>query len=99
MDNREKIELTHDELMELWNQLYYIGNQYILKGVKYLCIDIINTSHKSDGDSWDYIIQREVDGKFFKFHVWDAGSHNGYIFEDKYIEEVFQKISTTYNYE
>lgn len=93
---REKIELTSEELMDLWNGVYYKSNEYELKGEIYRQVDKINTSDMSDGDSWDYILQRKSDNKFFKFHIWDAGEYNGYIFEDEYIIEVFEKTTVTY---
>lgn len=93
---REKIILTHEELMDLWNGIYSKSNEYILKGNTYQQIDKVNTSDMSDGPSWDYIIQRKEDGKVFKFNIWDAGEHNGYVFEDKYIIEVFPKQKTVY---
>jgi len=93
---REKIELSSDKLMDLWDGVYFDSNEYKLKGESYKQIKKINTSDLSDGPSWDYIIQRKSDGKFFKFNVWDAGDHNGYIFEDEFLIEVFEKIEKTY---
>jgi hypothetical protein len=95
---REKIDLDHDTLMDLWDNVNYKGDSHELNGEKYTHVDKINTSDKSDGDSWDYIVQRKSDGKHFKFNVWDAGSHNGYVFEDKFLEEVFPKTVTTTKY-
>ena len=94
---REKIELDHDKLMDLWNGVYHKGNSTELDGETYTQVMKINTSDKSDGESWDYIIQRKSDNKYFKFNVWDAGEHNGYIFEDEYIEEVFERATVTYD--
>ena len=65
-------------------------------GELYKQVKKINTSDKSDGPSWDYVIKRKSDGKFFKFNVWDAGDHNGYIFEDKFLIEVFETLEPTY---
>jgi len=93
---REKIILTHDELMDLWNGVYYIEREYNVKDETYSQVKKINTSDYSDGPSWDYILKRKSDGKFFKFNVWDAGGNNGYIFEDEYLIEVFEKIEITY---
>lgn len=93
---REKIELTQDQLMELWNGVYHKSNEYELKGEMYRQVLKINTSDMSDGPSWDYIIKRKSDDKFFKFNIWDAGEYNGYIFEDEYIIEVFEKQTVTY---
>ncbi len=93
---REKIELTQEELHDLWNGVYYKTNEYDLKGEIYKQVDKINTSDMSDGPSWDYIIQRKSDNKFFMFHIWEAGEHNGYIFEGEHIIEVFEKQTVTY---
>lgn len=93
---REKINLTSEELMDLWNGLFYKDSTHELNGIKYKHITTINTSDKSDGPSWDYIIQRQSDNKLFKFNIWDAGEYNGYIFEDKYLIEVFEKQTVTY---
>lgn len=93
---KEKINLTENQLRDLWNGVYYKGRPYELKGEIYEQVDTVNTSDYSDGPSWDYIIQRKSDNKFFKFNVWDAGDHNGYIFGDKYIKEVFPKTITMY---
>ena len=93
---KEKIDLTLDELMELWNGVYHMGNTHELKGETYKQVKQINTSDMSDGPSWDYILERESDGKFFKFNIWDAGTHNGYIFEDRYIIEVKATTEVTY---
>ena len=84
---KEKIDLTHEQLNDLWEVIYHKGNKYTLNDEIYEQIEKINTSEYSDGESFDYIIKRESDGKFFKFNVWDSG-RSGYIFEDKYIIEV-----------
>lgn len=96
---REIVKLDDDTLMELWNGVYHKGNTHELNGESYTQVEEINTSDKSDGPSWDYIIQRKSDGKHFKFHIWDAGDHNGYVFEDEFIEEVFPVTKTKTVYE
>ena len=93
---REKIYSTEEQLKEFWNDLYHEGSSAILNGESYKHIKTINTSDKSDGESWDYIVQRESDGKIFKFNVWDAGEHNGYLIQDEYLIEVFEKPEITY---
>lgn len=93
---RLKIDLTSEELMDLWNGVYHKGNKHELKGETYQQVTRVNMSEFSDGPSWDYIIQRQSDDKFFKFNIWDAGEHNGYVFEDEYIIEVFEKRTTIY---
>ena len=59
--------------------------------------------HNCDGECWDMIIQRESDKKYFKFDVWDAGHHNGYIFcngdnNSGTFEEVFPEQALTVEY-
>ena len=93
---REKIELTKEEIINLWSGVYYDRNTYDFKGETYQQVKRINTSDYSDGESWDYIIQRKSDLKFFKFNVWNAGDHNGYIFEPLKLIEVFEKTEITY---
>jgi hypothetical protein len=95
---REVVESTQEDLLDLWDGVYNEGDSHELYGETYTYIKRINTSHLSDGPSWDYIVQRKSDGKYFKFNVWDAGDHNGYIIEDEYLEEVFlvEENKTTY---
>lgn len=98
--DREYIDFDDEIMRELWNGLYWEGSSVEIMGELYIRMDKINTSEFSDGESHDYIIQRKSDGKYFKFNVWDAGSHNGYIFSDgeNSLSEVFPKtiIKTTY---
>lgn len=93
---RLRIEMSSEEILELWDLLYFDNSEAEFKGEKYKNIQKINTSDYSDGPSWNYIIQRQSDGKFLKFHIWDAGSRNGYIVQDEYLEEVFPKTVITY---
>jgi hypothetical protein len=98
---RETINFDNETMHELWNGVYYKGSSVKIMGEKYIHIDKINTSDYSDGESHDYIVQRKSDGKYFKFNVWDAGDHNGYIFSDgdASLTEVFLKIITKTIYE
>jgi hypothetical protein len=94
---REFIEMSSEEQLELWDGVYHMGSSYETEdGETYTSIDKINTSEYSDGPSWDYIVERKSDGLFFKFSVWDAGYHNGYLFEDDGLEQVFQTTKITY---
>lgn len=90
------IEMSNEEQLELWNGVYFIGKSYEMKGEVYTSVDKINTSDYSDGPSWDYIVQRKSDDLYFKFSVWDAGEHNGYLCEDKGLEQVFKTTKVTY---
>lgn len=94
---REQIKLTEEELEEFD---FTGGAIWHLRGETYKFVDEIRTDQMSDGPSWDTVVQRESDSKFFKWHCWDAGDH--YIMsdgDDYQIKEVFQKqvIKTTYN--
>lgn len=84
---REVVKSTQEELLDLWNGLYHKGSSDELYGETYTHIEEIDTSRYSDGPSWDYILQRKSDGKYFKLHVWE--SINGCIIQNEYLEEVF----------
>jgi hypothetical protein len=90
------IPMTSEKQLELWNEIYFEGSSYTIDGETYTHIDKINTSDYSDGPSWDYIVQRKSDGLYFKFNVWDAGYHNGYLCKDKGLKQVFQVTKITY---
>lgn len=90
------IEMSEEKQKELWNGVYYMGMSYEMDGETYTSVDKINTSDYSDGESWDYIVQRKSDGLYFKFNVWDAGEHNGYLCQDKGLKQVFQTTKITF---
>lgn len=95
---REIIELTETELEDFD---FTGGTVWELRGEVYDFVEKIRTDQYSDGPSWDIVVKRKSDNKFFKWNCWDAGDHNGYKMEsgDNYMEEVFQKIITKTNYE
>jgi hypothetical protein len=98
---REKIKFSEEQMFDLWNGVYYKGKVFEFEGDTYTQVDKINTSDYSDGPSHDYIVKRGSDGKYFKFHVWDAGEHNGYIISDgqEYpMEEVFPEETVIINW-
>ena len=70
------------------------------KGEEFTFIKKIH-QHHCDGECWDIICKRKSDNKLFKFDVWDAGYHNGYIFCDggSGLEEVYEKVEKTITYE
>lgn len=88
------IEMSSEQQLELWDQVYFMGSSCEMDGETYTSVDKINTSNFSDGPSWDYIVQRKSDGLFFRFHVWEAGE--GYLCEDDGLEQVFQVTKITY---
>ena len=92
---REKIKLTEEELKLFDFTAGYIGAKWEVQGEIYYYTETIRTDVSSDGESWDTIVQRESDNKFFKWNCWDAGSHNGYIMSDRdeyQIQEVFPEV-------
>jgi len=95
---KEKINLTEEELE---NFDFTGGRTWNLRGETYDFIEEIRTDKYSDGPSWDIVVKRKSDGKYFKWNCWDAGDHNGYMMEsgDNYMEEVFPKIITKATYE
>ena len=96
---REKIKLTKEELKDFD---FTGGNVWELRGETYKFVEKIRTDKYSDCPSWDIVVKRDSDGKYFKWNCWDAGDHNGYIMSDgdEYqIEEVFPKTITTTIYE
>jgi hypothetical protein len=90
---RERIYLTEEELE---NFDFTGGSQWGLRGEIYNFVEEIRTDQYSDGPSWDIVVKRQSDGKYFKWHCWDGGYHNGYMMEggDNYMEEVFPKVIT-----
>jgi|GEM_PF-5061908 len=96
---REIIKFSYEEIMDLWDGIYFENSTYILNNEKYKKIKNINTSEFSDGESYEYIIQRLSDGKFFKFSWWEGGS-NGYEFSggENELEEVFPEKIEEINY-
>ena len=95
---REKIKLTEEELLDFD---FTGGSKWELRGEIYDFVEEIRTDKYSDGPSWDIVVKRKSDDKYFKWNCWDAGSHNGYMMEsgDNYMEEVFPKIITKTTYE
>jgi len=90
---REIIRLTEEELEDFD---FTGGSTWNLRDETYNYVDTIRTDKYSDGPSWDTVVQRKSDGKFFLWNCWDAGTHNGYMMEsgDNYMEEVFPKTIT-----
>lgn len=93
---KEKVYLTEEELEDF----DFTGRHgtWKLRGETYTYVDDIDTSRYSDGESWDTLVKRESDGKFFKWNCWDGGYSNGYIMQhgDNYmVEAIPTKIITT----
>lgn len=99
--NKEKIILTEEEIEDFDFTGGYENTIWKLRGEKYCFVEKIRTDQYSDGPSWDTVVKRESDNKFFKWNCWDAGDHNGYMMEDgeNYMEEVFPKTITKTIYE
>jgi len=98
MEEREIIHLNENSIRDLWNGVYFTGSSVEVEGETYTSVEKINTSEYSDGESWEYIVQRQSDKKFFKFSVWDSSRE--YVFSDgeNTLEEVFQKLKTIVEY-
>ena len=94
--DREKICLTEVEMEDFDFTAGYSNTIWELRGEKYKYVEKIRTDQYSDGPSWDIVVQRESDGKYFKWNCWDAGDHNGYMMESggNYMEEVFSETIT-----
>ena len=90
---KEKIKLTEEE-MEFFD--FTGGSKWELRGEIYDFVEEIRTDEMSDGESWDIVVKRQSDNKFFKWNCWDAGDHNGFMMEsgDNYIEEVIPEVIT-----
>jgi hypothetical protein len=93
---REKIYLTDVELEDFDFTWGGKGTQWQLRDERYDYVETIRTDQMSDGPSWDIIVLRKSDNRFFKWNCWDAGDHNGYMMEsgDNYMEETFPKTKT-----
>lgn len=96
--DREIIKLTKEEL-EYFD--FTGGQTWELRDETYNFIEEIRTDGTSDGESWDIVVQRESDNKFFKWNCWDAGNRNGYIMSDgdNTIEQVFKRQITKFIYD
>ena len=93
---REKIKLTTAELEDFD---FTGGEEWQLRGETYKFVETIRTDEFSDGPSWDTVVRRESDGKFFKWNCWDAGRTYEMESGNNYMEEVFQKTITKVIYE
>ncbi len=96
---RERVVLTEEELCDFDFTGGYEGLTWELRNEVYHFVKKIRTDQYSDGPSWDIVVKRESDNKYFKWNCWDAGS--AYYMEsgDNYMEEVFPKTVTTVTYE
>jgi hypothetical protein len=91
--NREVIKLT-DEEMEDFD--FTGGRQWELRGETYKFITEIRTDAMSDGPSWDIVVQRESDNKYFKWNVWEHPREYYMESGDNYMTEAFQEKTITY---
>ena len=80
--------------------MYWKGSSYEFNNDTFTQVDKISTSEYTDGESWDYIVQRGSDKKFFIFHIWEDS--NGYIFNgdggENALLEVFPETVTVTKY-
>ena len=92
---REKINLTEEELEEFD---FTGGEEWTLRGETYNHVETIRTDQYSDGESWDTVVKRESDGKYFQWNCWDASRDYQMESGENYMEEVFPKTVTIVTY-
>lgn len=94
-EKREVIQLTYEQINNLREAIWFKdGSTFIYGTETYTRVKKINTSEYSDGESYEYIVQRMSDKKYFKFDWWE---HDGGIFSDgeNTLTEVFPYSETT----
>jgi hypothetical protein len=86
---KEIIKLTDEEIEGYQFDFTDTTGPWTLRDEEYHFIEEINTSKYSDGPSWETIVQRKSDGKYFKWSCWE--SSRDYIMSngDNTLEEVF----------
>lgn len=97
---RVAIKLSEEELEEFDFTGGYEGTEWHLQGETYKYVETIRTDEMSDGPSWDIIVQRVSDDKYFKWNCWERSSE--YVMSDgqEYqIKEVFPKTISKVIYE
>lgn len=93
---KEKIYLTEEELEDF----DITGcDEWELRSETYVYVDTTRTDTTSDGPSWDTIVKRQSDGKFFKWNCWDTGHQFCMEHGNNYMEETFPKQVTITIYE
>ena len=64
---------------------------------------LVRTDEFTNGPSWDVIVIRQSDNKYFKWNCWDTSSNYnlGFLMENgyNYMTEVFPKTKTIITYE
>jgi hypothetical protein len=91
---RELIVFDYDTIRDLWVGVRLKGSSVEINNETYVHVEEINTSYKSDGASWDYIVQRKSDKKYFKFNVWELDDYRcvyEFSHNNNSLTEVFQK--------
>jgi len=94
--NKERINLTSEEVEDFD---FTGGRQWGLREETYDFIETIRTDEYSDGPSWDTIVKRKSDGKFFKWNCWKSSRDYKMESGRNYMEEVFEKIISKKIYE
>lgn len=92
---REIIKLTEEEFSKfdhtkkegLWH----------LRDETYEFVEIITTDHLSDNESWDTIVKRHSDGKYFRWEIAHIDNKWCMGFYHNKIEEVFPRRVTFYD--
>lgn len=96
--DRLEIHFDYDTILELRNRIYYENSSVTINNETYTRVEKINTSEFSDGESWDYIVQRKSDNKYFKFNVWCISDGYEFSYGENTLTEVFPQtiVKTIY---
>lgn len=94
--DREVIKLTNEELEDFD---FTGGSKWSLRNETYNYIETLRTDQFSDGASWDTIVQRESDKKFFKWGCWDTSRDYQMEYGENCMKEVFQTVISKTIYE
>jgi hypothetical protein len=67
---RDRVNLTEEEMYDFD---FSGGLTWHLRGEEYTYLETVRTDQFSDGESWDTIVQRKSDDKYFKWGYWEGG--------------------------
>ena len=98
---RGKIKLWQEEIENFDFTNTTKNHKWVIRGETYMFIEIIRTDETLDSKSWETVVKRECDGKFFKWSCLYAGKNKGYIMshgEDFQLKEVYPEVITTVKY-
>jgi len=96
---REIITLTDEEFEDFDFIGGYIRTEWEIQNEIYKYVDEINTAAHSDGDSWNIVVQRDSDKKFFVWGCWNSSESRYKMSPEKVIKQVFPKETIFISYE